>query len=75
MTRREPSIRDLLALHGKQVTVVQVDVVEDVDGIPAWVDVKRETATVVIVPSLLRPKPPEDSTAVWTSRSTLGKKP
>lgn len=48
-------LSDLLALHGQQVAVEQVDLVEDVDGIPAWIDVERGVATVVIVPSLLGP--------------------
>lgn len=66
MTRRaQPGLGDLLALHGQQVTVEQVDLIEDVDGTPAWIDVEREAATVVIVPSLLGPlwTPPPESDA------------
>lgn len=44
---------DLAALHGQQVTVEQVDVVEDTNGIPSWIYVEREVATVVIAPRLL----------------------
>lgn len=50
---------DLEALHGQQVTVEQVDLIEDADGIPSWIKVEREMASVVIVPSLLAPPTPE----------------
>ncbi|WP_157553814.1 hypothetical protein [Microbacterium hominis] len=56
MTEREPG--DLESLHGQHTTIEQVTVTEDVDGIPAWIKVDREQATVVIVPSLLRPRAP-----------------
>lgn len=49
----------LEALHGQRVTVEQVDLIEDADGIPSWIKVEREMASVVIVPSLLVPRTPE----------------
>lgn len=50
MTRR---VEDL---HGQRVEIVDVDLIEDVDGVPSWIKVEREFATVVIVPSLLVPQ-------------------
>lgn len=51
----DPDHVDITHLHGHQVIVEEVDVLEDADGIPTSVRVEREMATVVIVPSLLGP--------------------
>ncbi|WP_353816286.1 hypothetical protein [Agromyces sp. SYSU T00266] len=51
MTERDTT--DLEALHGQHVEVVDVDFVEDTDGIPSWIKVEREMASVVISPRLL----------------------
>ncbi|GLI28498.1 hypothetical protein ARHIZOSPH14_27400 [Agromyces rhizosphaerae] len=64
MTERDTS--DLEALHGQHVEVVDVDLLEDADGIPSWIQVEREMASIVIVPSLLSPRttPADDLGAV-----------
>jgi len=49
-----PIPADIEVLHGQHVEVEEVDLIEDSDGIPSWIKVEREMATVVIVPSLLR---------------------
>jgi hypothetical protein len=54
MTERDTS--GLEALNGQQVAVEEVDLIEDAEGIPSWIKVERELATVLIVPSLLQPR-------------------
>jgi hypothetical protein len=46
---------DLEALHGQRLSVEEVDLIEDSCGIPAWIKVDREWATVAISPRLLAP--------------------
>lgn len=38
----------LLAAHGQQVTVTNTELVEDVDGIPAGVNVSTEQGTLAV---------------------------
>lgn len=66
---------DLAALHGEQVTVEMVDVVEDADGIPSWTKVEREVATVVISPRLLGIVPQTREACVDTSDELQGDAP
>ncbi|WP_456286244.1 hypothetical protein M1D46_00505 [Microbacterium sp. JZ70] len=59
---------DLEALHGQRLDIEQVHVTEDADGIPSWIKVEREIATVVIVPSLLQPRSSTPAMPVDTAR-------
>lgn len=53
--RRPPKhvVRRLLEQDGKSVTVEELDIREDVDGIPAAIRVHREQAVLVADPELL----------------------
>lgn len=61
MTKRIPG--DLEALHGQRVTVEEVDLIEDTEGIPTWIKVEREWASVVISPRLLAPPARQEALA------------
>lgn len=47
------TMRELNRLRDKTVTVEEVEVIEDADGIPVSIKVEREEATLVIDDSLL----------------------
>lgn len=61
---------DLEVLHGQRVTVEEVDLLEDTDGIPAWIKVEREWATVVISPRLLAPPASQEAPATPAKTTT-----
>lgn len=66
---------DLAALHGQQVTVEMVDVIEDADGIPSWINVERGVATVAISPRLLGRTPQAGDGCVDMSSELQGDAP